>query len=330
MAERALVIGATGFIGGAVVRALVESGYVVRAFRRSAGPAPVLDGLDLEEAHGDLRDSGAVRRALVGCDLLFHAGAYYPRQNDSVVQGLHLGVESIRSVMSAALVSEVRRVVYTSSLSTIGTPPFGTQLASERDYYLPGSVGHAYHEAKYAMEQEVGRYVAKGLPAVLVCPTAVFGPGDVKPTSGTAVLALASGKLPMYIGGKMNVIDVRDVAAGQVTAADKGKLGERYILGGANMTVGDIVRAIAAALGVPAPGSRLPSGLALAAARVAEQVGRLVPGAPTRFLSTGVVQIRHGQYFDTSKARTELGLVTRPVDVTFADTVAWFREHGYL
>jgi dihydroflavonol-4-reductase len=324
------VIGATGFIGGAVARALVERGYSVRAFRRSGGSAPALDGLDVEEAHGDLRDRSSVSRALEGCDLLFHAGAFYPRRNESVVQALRLGVESVRPVLDAAADVGVRRIVYTSSLSTIGRPSAGVLLASERDYYLPGSVGHAYHEAKFAMEQEVTRYTATGLPAVIVCPTAVFGPCDVKPTSGTAVIALAGGQLPFYVGGRMNVVDVRDVAVGQVAAAERGRVGERYILGGPNLLVGDIVRAIAAALGVRAPGSRFPSGLALALALAVERIGRAVPGVPTRFLSTGVVQIRHGQYFDTTKARNELGLVSRPIDETFTDTVAWFREHGYL
>ena len=327
---KALVLGATGFIGGAVTRALAESGYTVRVFRRSAAPALALEGLQLEDVYGDVRDRDAVRRALAGCDVAFHVAGYYPRRLVGVAEAIRQGVATVRPVLEAVRAAGTPRLVYTSSLSTIGRPANGSQLATEDSYYHPGTVGHPYHEAKYAMEQEVTRYAAHGLEAVIVCPTAVFGPGDVKPTSGTAVLALASGRMPVYVGGRMNVVDVRDVALGQVAAAERGRAGERYVLGGENLKVGDIVMRIAAVLGVRPPVWRLPTGLALLGAVMAERAGSLVPGVPASFLSTGIVQIRHGQYFDIAKARRELGYRHRPVDETFVDTVAWFRAHGYL
>lgn len=327
---KALVLGATGFVGGNLARELLARGFEVRAFRRTRGPAPALEGLQVEEAYGDLRNRASVEAALEGCDVLFHAAGYYPTNALDVLGAVREGIAGMRSVLDAARWAGVSRVVYTSSLSTIGRPSGPNRLADERDHYLPGRRGYAYAEAKYAMEQEVRRYVLEGLPAVIVCPTAAFGPGDVKPTSGTALLMIARGAAPAYVGGRMNVVDVRDVAAAQVAAAEKGKIGERYIIGGWNVTIGDLVRTMAEAAGVPPPTARVPLGMARAAATVAENVGRLIPGNPVRYLSTGVQQIQLGQFFDTSKAERELGLTRRPLIETFVDSLAWFRSYGYL
>ena len=330
---RALVLGATGFIGGNLVRALLESGHAVRAFRRRPGPSLALAGLGterLEEAVGDVRDRGAVESALAGCDVLYHVAGYYAETGLDLPGALREGVASVRPVLEAARRVGVPRVVYTSSLSTVGRPNEPGRLANESDYYVPGSSGHPYTEAKYAMEQEVYRYIAWGLPAIVICPTAVFGPGDVKPTSGIATLAIARSALPFYIEGQINVVDVREVALGQVAAAERARLGEKYLIGGWNVRVSDLMRVVAEAAGVAPPRRRVPGWLASALAVAGEEAGQLVPGNPAKFLTNGVQQIRSGQYLDCSKAERELGVGRRPLAETFRDSLSWFREHGYL
>ena len=331
---RAVVLGATGFIGGQIARALLDAGHEVLAFRRRPGPALALEGLTdragYSEAIGDMLDQDAVERALVGRDVLFHTAGYYPTNNLDPLRSIRDGVASVRSVFGAAQQAGVGRVVYTSSLSTIGRPRPGRDEADETDYYLPGSGRHSYPEAKSAMEQEAYRYIALGLPIVVLCPTAVFGPGDVKPTSGAATLAVARRQTPAYIEGKMNVVDVRDVAAAQVAAAERGRPGQKYILGGTNTTVGQLMATMAAEAGVPAPSVRLPVGLVYDLATLAEHLSSIVPGKTVKFLTTGVQQVRAGVHLSSAKADAELSLRHRTLETTIADSLVWFREHGYL
>lgn len=330
MDVKALVLGATGFIGGNLVRELLARGHEVRAFRRHRGRALALEGLRVEEAFGDIRNRESVEEALAGCDVLFHAAGYYPTSGLDLAGALREGAQSVRSVLEAARRAGLARLVYTSSLSTIGRPDSPGRLADETDFYVPGTAGHPYPEAKYVMEQEAYRYIAWGLPVVVVCPTAVFGPGDVRPTSGAATLAVAQGKLPFYVRGQINAVDVRDVAAAQVAAAERGRPGERYILGGWNVTVGELIRAMAEAAGVRPPTRAVPGRLAYSLAQIAERAGHLVPGNPARYLTTGIQQVLMGQHLDGSKAERELGMTRRPLADTFRDSIGWFRSHGYL
>src|SRR5262245_41105033 len=235
---RVLVLGATGFIGGQIARALVEHGYAVRALRRARSSTLALEGLPVEFAYGDLRDPSALLAAMRGVEAVFHAAGYYPHNSLAPRRALRLAAAGMRNLLECARAADVGRVVYTSSLSTIGPPAVGRALADERDYYLPGSVADPYFEAKWAMEAEVYRAVALGQAVVALCPTVVFGPGDVKPTSGTVLLALARGLLPAYVEGRINIVDVRDVAMAHVAALERGRTGERYILSGQNTTIG--------------------------------------------------------------------------------------------
>jgi dihydroflavonol-4-reductase len=209
---RALVLGATGFIGGQIARALVERGYDVRGLRRPASPTQAIEGLPVEFVHGDLRDRASLLAAMRGVDALFHAAAYYPHNSLAPRRSLRIAVAGMRNVLECARDAGVGRVVYTSSLSTIGPPARGRSLADERDLYLPGSVADPYFEAKWAMECEAYRAAAAGQDVVSLCPTVVFGTGDVKPTTGVALLAVARGLAPAYVEGDINVVDVRDVA----------------------------------------------------------------------------------------------------------------------
>ena len=329
---RALVLGATGFIGAHVVRALLEAGHSVRAFRRGATPSLALEGVEseVESVVGDLRDSAAVERALAGCDILYHAAGYYPTGSPSLARALAEGVGSVRPAFEAAMRAGVARVVYTSSLTTIGRPGDAGRLADERDYYLLGSTGAPYFEAKAAMELEAYRFAARGLPVIAVCPTACFGPGDVKPTSGVALLAIARGQVPIYLSGEVNVVDVRDVAASQVAAGERGRPGERYILGGSNASIRSLLNEAAAAAGVPPPRVGLPRGLVAAVGGFAAKPASLLPFAAARYLSTGVSQIALAQPLSSAKAERELGHSHRPLRATVDDSFSWFRQHGYL
>jgi dihydroflavonol-4-reductase len=329
---KALVIGATGFIGAHVVRALLGAGYSVRAFRRRPGPALALEGVEeqVESVVGDLRDSRSVERAVAGCDVLYHVGGYYPTGAPSLSRALADGVNSVRPVFEAALRASVGRVVYTSSLTTVGRPSTPDRLADERDCYVLGATGAPYFEAKAAMELEAYRFAAQGLPLVVVCPTACFGPGDVKPTSGVALIAIARGQIPAYVSGQMNVVDVRDVAASQVAAGERGRVGEKYILGGSNVTLKVLLEEASAAAGVAPPRLSLPRGLVIAAGQLIGGPASLLPFAAAKYLAHGVAQIALGQPLSSAKAEAELGHVHRPLRETLDDSIGWFREHRYL
>jgi len=325
-----LVLGATGFIGGQIARALVERGHSVRALRRASSSTLAIDGLPLELVQGDLRDRASLLAAMHRVEAVFHAAAYYPPNSLTPRQSVRQAAAGMRAVLESARTAGVGRIVYTSSLSTIGPPADGRTLADERDAYLPGSIAAAYFEAKWAMEAEAYRAVAGGQDVVLICPTAVFGPGDVKPTSGIALLALARGLMPAYIDGKINIVDGRDLAQAHLAALDRGRSGERYIVGGHNTTVGEVMQVAARIVGVAPPRLRLPTLVALLAGKVGEVAALALPNQPLLPFSEAIELIRHGQHYDLSKARRELDLTTCPLDDTLRDTVTWFRAHGYL
>ena len=327
---RILVLGATGFIGGQIVRALLERGYTVRALRRSSSSTLAIDGLPIEFAYGDLRDRSALLAAMRGVEAVCHAAGYYPHNSLAPRRALRLASSGMRSVLECARAADVGRVVYTSSLSTIGPPGAGRTLADERDYYLPGSVADPYFEAKWAMEVEMYRAAVAGQDVVTLCPTVVFGPGDVKPTTGTVLLALARGLLPAYVEGRINIVDVRDVAQAHVTALERGRSSERYILGGHNTTVGATLTLAARLAGTPAPRARVPAALALLGGKLAELATLAIPGRPLLPFSETIQMIHHGRHYDCAKAQRELGLLSRPIEQTLRDSLAWFHEHGYL
>lgn len=326
---RVLVLGATGFIGGQVARALVEHGHTVRGLRRATSSTLALHGLPVELVPGDLRDRAALLAAMRGMEAVVHAAGYYPPNSLAPRRALRTAVAGMRAVLEAAQMAGVARIIYTSSLSTIGPPPPGRALADERDAYLPGSVADPYFEAKWAMEAEAYRAVVGGQDVVVLCPTVVFGPGDVKPTSGTALLALARGLVPAYVDGKINVVDVRDLAQAHVAALERGRRGERYIVGGQNTSVAEVIRTAAQIAGVAPPQHRVPTAIALLAAKVGEVAALAIPNRPLLPFSEAIQVVRHGQHYDTAKARRELGLTTRPLAETLRDTLAWFRAHGY-
>jgi len=320
---KVLVIGATGFIGGAIARAAVERGWQVRTLRRDGRRVGAIGDLAAQGAiewrRGDLADSDSIADAMRGCDAVFHAAGYYPASGRNRAGQLGLARTQMEHVLSAFRSAGPGRLVYTSSLSTIGPPSEPGRLANEGDVYQPGSAPGLYFDIKITMEQAA---LASGLPAVVLCPTSVFGPGDVKPTTGVLLIQVARGLMAFYPDGQTNAIDGRDVAAAHLAAAEQGRPGERYILGGENMTFRQMLTIAAEQAGRRPPWLRLPPGLVEAAGVLGGQVG---------ILGSDVLRaIRFWQPLDTGKARAELGLASRPFDVTVRDTLAWFREHGYL
>lgn len=320
---KVLVIGATGFIGGAIVRAALARGWQVRAVRRDDRQTGALGDLaaagQIEWYQANLMDPSTIAEAMLGCNAVFHAAGYYPTSSQDPARQIRRAQTQMEGVLLAFRQARPECLVYTSSLSTIGSPAQPGRLANENDVYQPGSVPALYFDVKIAMEQTA---LESGLPVVALCPTSVFGPGDVKPTTGRLLLNVARGLMPFYPDGHVNVVDVRDVATAHVAAAEQGRPGERYILGAENMSVRHMLTLMAQQAGRRPPWLHLPSWLVEAAGILAGRLG---------ILGGDMLQsIRYFQPLDTGKARTELGLTCRPFSETICDALAWFREYGYL
>jgi dihydroflavonol-4-reductase len=288
----------------------------------------MLEGLEVEQVTGDLQDPESLVSAMAGCHIVFHAAAYYPSHSLDMAGSLRQGVTEMRNVLAAAAVTKPDRLVYTSSLTTIGAPQDGERMADERDFYLPGSTGSAYFEIKWAMEAEAWRAAAQGEPIVIVNPTAVFGPWDTKPTTGEILLNVAKGRFPVWLDLEANVVDARDVGQGHVLAAEHGRSAERYILGGDNLSVQAALTLAAAEAGVQTPRWRVSTGLLHALVGLGEGLGRLpfLEPLPLEHLKT----VSEWRPLSTEKSRRELAYESRPFVETVRDTLAWFRDHNYL
>jgi dihydroflavonol-4-reductase len=315
-------------IGGNLVRALASAGITVRGLKRPDSPTWHLEGLPVEWVVGDLMDRSSLSTAMDGCQALFHAAAYYPQHSNDLPGDLRTSVAGLRNVLAAATEAQVEKVIYTSSLTTVGPPGEPDRLADERDWYLPGSTHSAYFEVKYAMEMEVFHAVARGLPAVVVNPTVVLGPGDVKPTTGVLLVALAQGWIPVWVPATVNIVDVRDVAAAQVVAVERGQVGERYILGGHNVSVRQVLTLAAALAGVRPPRRSISLKWIDILVSVGEIISRLplIPALPLEHAKT----LRQWQPLSAAKAQRTLGFRPRPLEATIRDSLAWFRAHGYI
>ncbi len=327
-----LILGATGFIGGHIVRAALDRGWQVRALRRRPDAVGAIgDVADrIEWVQGELpfqstaipQDLEGLCSAMRGCDGVFHSAAAYPRAERDLAGWVSRSVTQIRAVLQAATAARVSRFVYTSTLTTIGFPSESGRQADERDFYVPGTSRSIYYEAKFAMEMEVFRAAAEGLPAVILNPTAVFGPGDIKPTTGEVLLRVARGQVPIYFDAVVNSVDVRDVAEAHVSAAERGRAGQRYILGGHNLALQEVLTTTAHVAGVQPPKWKLSARTVDAVIGVGDWLRLPLPDL--------VKTIRHWQPIDSEKARRELGLKARPFRDTARDTIAWFREQHYV
>ncbi len=320
---KALVLGATGFLGSNLVRALLANGQQVRAMVRPTSNTRTLDGLDVERVLGDLRDPGSLARACAGVQVVYQTASYYPPQTIPARAARAQALMETQHLLTAAQRATVYRLVFTSTLTTIGFPVDGG-LATETCPFMPMFSNNPYLIAKVAMENLVlDAARERGFPAVVVNPTAFFGPYDSKPTSGTQILMIARRLMPLYIAGKANAIDVRDVAVGMILAAERGRLGERYILGNWNTTQKELNALIAREAGVMAP-------LARYGTKVLEWAFQTVLRQPSPVPSFFVEMLPHMQHYDCSKAIRELDYPRNPVETAIRDAIQWFRGNGYL
>ncbi|MGH8298314.1 MAG: hopanoid-associated sugar epimerase [Steroidobacteraceae bacterium] len=326
---RALVTGATGFVGAAVARALLAEGWQVRALVRGGSDRRNVAALAVEQIVGDLTDISSLEPALDGCEGVFHVAADYRLWAPQPQQLYRTNVEGTGNLLDAARRVAVRRIVYTSSVATVGLPPDGRPGAEDTAVGLADMIGH-YKRSKFLAEARAREAAAGGAPVVIVNPSTPIGPGDVKPTpTGQIVLDAARGRTPAYVDTGLNIVHVDDVAAGHLLAFHRGRIGERYILGGEDMTLRQILTLIAQLVGRKPPRIRLPHAAVLPVAHVSELYARLA-GRPTRVTVEGVRMSRKRMFFSSDKAARELGYRWRPPAEAFADALRWFKENAYL
>jgi dihydroflavonol-4-reductase len=325
----ALVTGATGFVGSAVARALLQAGWPVRALVRRGSDLRNLQHRAVEIIEGDLADRSSLDRALADCTALFHVAADYRLGARAPEQLYRTNVEGTRSILQAARAAGVARVVYTSSVATIGLPADGSPGREDTAVALSDMIGH-YKRSKYLAEELVREAARTGSPVVIVNPSTPIGPGDLKPTpTGQMVLDAARGRTPAYVDTGLNIVHVDDVAAGHLLAFHRGRIGERYILGGQDMTLRAILGEIARIVGRKPPRIRLPRAALLPLAHAAEALARIT-GRSTRVTVEGVRMAQKRMYFSSQKAVCELGYQWRAPTQAFEDAVLWLREQGLL
>jgi dihydroflavonol-4-reductase len=327
---RVLITGATGFVGAAVARAFNAAGYPLRAMVRDARRGEALRRLGIELVAGDLTLPETFPAALAGCNYLMHIAADYRLFVPDPAALYRTNVEGTVALMQAALKAGIERVVYTSSVAALGHRGDGAPADETTPSTLDDMIGH-YKRSKFLAESEVSRLVeTHGLPAVSVNPAAPVGPGDLKPTpTGRMVCEAARGKMPAYLDTGLNIVHVDDVGAGHRLALERGKIGERYILGGDNLSLREIFTAIARLAGRRPPRIRLAPGLLMPLAGIAEAWARR-RGTTPLLSRDELAMARHPMYYSSAKAERDLGYTHRPAEEAFRDALAWFAAAGRL
>ena len=326
----AVVTGASGFVGSAVARALIAEGFDVRAVVRKTSPRTNLEGLDVDVFEGDMRDASAMTKAANGARYVFHVAADYRLWAPDPNEIMQANIEGTRAVMQAALAARVERVVYTSSVATLKLHDDGRRSDETRPLGVNEGIG-VYKRSKVAAERLVESMVAnEGLPAVIVNPSTPIGPRDVRPTpTGRILVEAACGRMPAFVDTGLNIVHVDDVAAGHLAALTKGKTGERYILGGQDMPLSEMLAVIAGLVGRKPPKVKLPRGLIFPLAYGAEAVARVTKREP--FVTVdGLKMAKYRMYFSSAKAQRELGYSARPAEEAIRDALDWFRAAGKI
>ena len=329
MGDVTVVTGGTGFVGSAVVRHLVAGGHRVRALARRGSDRRLLADLPVEIVEGDLTDAVSLRRSLHGCGWLFHVAAFYSLWARDRRLFYDINVEGTRRILQAAAEAGASRVVYTSTVGALGIPKNGSAGTEETPVSLADMVGD-YKRSKFLAE-EVARDAARQvLPVVIVNPSAPVGPRDIKPTpTGQMIVDFLRGRMWAYLETGLNLVDVEDVAAGHLLAADRGKVGERYILGSRNLTLREIFEVLGRITGIRPPRVKVSAGMILPLAWASEWVADHLTGRPPVIAVDAVRMARKRMFFDCGKAIRELGLPQSPVEGALDRAVRWFREHGY-
>jgi len=328
---KTLITGATGFVGSALLRQLIAAGHSVRALVRPNSDRRNLAGLPVEIFIGDLTDPSSLNRAMAGCSTLFHVAADYRLWVLHPREMYETNVTGTRNIMLAAAQAGVRSIVYTSSVATLGLNPDGSPADENTPVSLADMIGH-YKRSKFLAEAEVKRLIKEqSLPVVIVNPSTPIGPRDIRPTpTGRMIVDAAAGRMPAYVDCGLNLVHVDDVARGHLLALERGRIGERYVLGGVNMTLKEILVELAAITGRRPPRIRLPHDLVLPLAYFAEGWARISGGKEPRITRVGVKLAKKRMFFSAEKARGLLGFHPRPIAGALAEAVDWFQQNGYL
>ena len=329
MGDVTVVTGGTGFVGGAVVRRLVAAGHRVRVLARPGNSRRLLTGSPVEIVDGDLADAASLQRCLQGCRLLFHVAAMYALWARDRRLFYEVNVEGTRRILRGAAEAGVGRVVYTSTVGALGIPTDGRLGTEETPVGLADMVGD-YKRSKFLAEDVARDFARQGLPVVIVNPSAPVGPGDIKPTpTGQIIVDFLRGKIWAYLDTGLNLVDVEDVAAGHLLAAERGKVGERYILGGRNLTLREIFEMLGRIAGVRPPRIKVSAAAVLPLARLSEWIADHFTHRPPVVAVDAVRMASKRMFFDPAKAVRELGMPQSPVEDALAGAVRWFRSNGY-
>ena len=326
-----LITGATGFVGSAVLRSAIERGCEVRVLARPGSDRRNIDGVNCEVAEGDLNDPRSIRAALQGCSSLFHVAADYRLWSPDPAELYRTNNEATVDLFRAAAEAGVERIVYTSSVATLGNHKDGTPADEDTPVGLSDMVGH-YKRSKFVAEEAVTALIRdEGLPIVIVNPSTPVGPRDIKPTpTGRMIVEAASGRMPAYVDTGLNIAHVDDVAEGHWLAFEKGKAGERYILGGEDLPLRDILAEIAQIVGRKPPTISLPRAPLFPLAYMTEFIAR-VRGSGEPMLTVDSLRMsRKRMFFSSGKARSELGYSARPAVHALQDAISWFRNENYI
>lgn len=327
---RVLVTGATGFVGGMVARELLRTGYEVRVLVRPEADRRQIGKLPVEISPGDVRDLDSVRRATAGCAQVYHVAALYKLWVRHDREIYECNVTGTEHVLRAAQECGVTKVIYTSSVATLGLPGDGTPGNEDTPVSLDDMVGD-YKRSKFLAEQVALRYAREGLPVVIVNPSTPVGIGDLKPTpTGKMIVDFLNGNMPAYVDTGLNLVDVEDVARGHLLAAERGLVGEKYILGNENLTLQQILQLLAELTGRPAPRWKIPYALALGVAYADAALARLLSGREPFVPPVGVKLSRKKMFFAAGKAVRVLNLPQTPVREALHKAVRWFAENGYV
>jgi dihydroflavonol-4-reductase len=327
---KAFVTGGTGFVGGAVVRKLIEAGHTVRALARPGTDTRQLDGLPVERIEGDLADAGSLRRGMSGCEWVFHVAALYSYWGHEWEEFYQTNVEGTRRVLDVACQAGARRIVYTSSIATLGLPRDDVPADEETPVTLADKTGH-YKRSKFMAEEVAREFARQGLPLVIVNPAAPVGVGDHKPTqTGKMIVDFLNGRMPAYVDTGLTIVDVEDVAMGHLLAMEKGRLGERYILGGENLSLKQVLDLLAEVSDLPQVKARIPRAVALIWAYIDTGLARLNPKHIPAATPDAVRVSSKKEYYSSAKAMRELGYTFIPAREALRKAVAWYRVNGYV
>ena len=325
---KVFVTGGTGFVGANLIRTLLSQGHEIKALVRPTSTLDNLKGLEIEQVTASLTDPN-LKQSMQGCDALFHVAAHYSLWRTETERLYESNVLGTRNILAAAREADVPRTVYTSSVAAIGVPKDGS-LADETYQSPPEQLIGEYKKSKYWAEQEAHKAIEQGQDIVIVNPSTPVGPWDIKPTpTGDIILRFLRRQMPAYLDTGLNLIDVRDVVQGHILAYEKGKTGDRYILGHQNMTLKEILEELSAITGLPAPTRTVPYWLPLSVAWVEEYLLAPLGKKPTVPVA-GVKMARQNMFYRTDKAVTALGLPQTPIRTALTDAVNWFTEHQYV